>query len=165
MEELKRKELYKELMETFGYHKQMHVAVEEMAELTNALMKRERGRASDDEVIDEVADVIICMEQLARYFGVDKCVAAKLRKLLRLEARLETYLRQQERREQANMAATETDGTEESDHEREGDGDEQPKTAAGGDDPGPRGEMGHVETDGNEQPCTAADGDDNMLND
>lgn len=140
MEELKRKELYKELMETFGYHKQMHVAVEEMAELTNALMKRERGRASDDEVIEEVADVIICMEQLARYFGVDKCVAAKLRKLRRLEARLETYLRQQERREQA-------------------------KTSADGDDPGPRGELGHVETDGNEQPCTAADGDDNMLND
>lgn len=140
MEELKRKELYKELMETFGYHKQMHVAVEEMAELTNALMKRERGRASDDEVIEEVADVIICMEQLARYFGVDKCVAAKLRKLRRLEARLETYLRQQERKEQ-------------------------PKTAADGDDPGPRGELGHVETDGNEQPCTAADGDDKMLND
>ena len=140
MEELKRKELDKELMETFGYHKQMHVAVEEMAELTNALMKRERGRASDDEVIEEVADVIICMEQLARYFGVDKCVAAKLRKLRRLEARLETYLRQQERKEQPNMAAD-------------------------GDDPGPRGELGHVETDGNEQPCTAADGDDNMLND
>lgn len=137
---MKRNELYKELMETFGYHKQMHVAVEEMAELTNALMKRERGRASDDEVIEEVADVIICMEQLARYFGVDKCVAAKLRKLRRLEARLETYLRQQERQEQ-------------------------PKTAADGDDPGPRGELGHVETDGNEQPCTAADGDDNMLND
>ena len=139
MEELKRKELYKELMETFGYHKQMHVAVEEMAELTNALMKRERGRASDDEVIEEVADVIICMEQLARYFGVDKCVAAKLRKLRRLEARLETYLRQQERREQANMAETTTEGTEESAHEREGGEDE--------------------------QPCTAADGDDNMLND
>jgi hypothetical protein len=84
---------------------------------------------------------------------VDKCVAAKLRKLRRLEARLETYLRQQERREQPNMAATETDGTEESAHEREGDGDEQPKTAADGD------------TEGNEQPCTAADGDDNMLND
>ena len=134
MEEKERKELYKELMETFGYHKQMHVAVEEMAELTNALMKRERGRASDDEVIDEVADVIICMEQLARYFGVDKCVAAKLRKLRRLEARLETYLRQQERKEQA---------------ETEGGGE---TTACG-------------ETDENEQPKTAADGDDNMLND
>lgn len=140
MEELKRKELYKELMETFGYHKQMHVAVEEMAELTNALMKRERGRASDDEVIEEVADVIICMEQLARYFGVDKCVAAKLRKLRRLEARLETYLRQQERREQPNMAA-------------DGDTDGGGETTACG------------ETEENEQPKTAADGDDNMLND
>ena len=140
MEELKRKELYKELMETFGYHKQMHVAVEEMAELTNALMKRERGRASDDEVIEEVADVIICMEQLARYFGVDKCVAAKLRKLRRLEARLEMYLRQQERREQPNMAA-------------DGDTDGGGETTACG------------ETEGNEQPKTAADGDDNMLND
>ena len=145
MEELKRKELYKELMETFGYHKQMHVAVEEMAELTNALMKRERGRASDDEVIDEVADVIICMEQLARYFGVDKCVAAKLRKLRRLEARLETYLRQQERREQPNMAATTTDGN----------ADAATMTRHSG----PEGDAD------NEQPCTAADGDDNMLND
>ena len=145
MEELKRKELYKELMETFGYHKQMHVAVEEMAELTNALMKRERGRASDDEVIEEVADVIICMEQLARYFGVDKCVAAKLRKLRRLEARLETYLRQQERLEQANMAATPTDGDAEA--------------ATMTRHSGPEGDAD------NEQPCTAADGDDNMLND
>lgn len=145
MEELKRKELYKELMETFGYHKQMHVAVEEMSELTNALMKRERGRASDDEVIDEVADVIICMEQLARYFGVDKCVAAKLRKLRRLEARLETYLRQQERREQPNMAATPTDGDAEA--------------ATMTRHSGPEGDAD------NEQPYTAADGDDNMLND
>ena len=145
MEEMKRKELYKELMETFGYHKQMHVAVEKMAELTNALMKRERGRASDDEVIDEVADVIICMEQLARYFGVDKCVAAKLRKLRRLETRLETYLRQQERKEQPNMAATPTDGdTEAATMTRHS---------------GPEGDAD------NEPPCTAADGDDNMLND
>lgn len=89
MEQQERVQLYNELMDTFGYEHQMHVACEECAELTNALMKKERGRATDDEVLDEVADVIICMEQLALHFGVAKAVEAKERKLQRLKERLQ----------------------------------------------------------------------------
>ena len=83
----------------------MHVAIEEMAELTNALVKKERRRATDEDVIGEIADVIICVEQLADIFGVTKVVEMKEAKLRRLAARIETKERQMARKEQPKTAA------------------------------------------------------------
>lgn len=111
MEEKERKTIYRKLLALNGYIGQMHVAIEEMAELTNALVKKERGRATDEDVIGEIADVIICVEQLADIFGVTKVVEMKEAKLRRLAARIETKERQQWREEQPSMAATPTDGT------------------------------------------------------
>lgn len=110
MEEKERKTIYRKLLALNGYIGQMHVAIEEMAELTNALVKKERGRATDEDVIGEIADVIICVEQLADIFGVTKVVEMKEAKLRRLAARIETKERQQWREEQPSMAATPTDG-------------------------------------------------------
>lgn len=153
MEEKERKAIYKKAMDLLGYQSQMLVAVEEMAELTDDLVKKERGRATDDDVIGEIADVIVCMEQMAIYYGVEKVVAMKDAKLRRLAARLETYERKlarieqfaasEEKRlmailEQPSMAATPTDGDE------GGDGIATYGTG-GGDDPGPRGELGHLD--------------------
>ena len=109
MEEKERKTIYRKLLAMNGYIGQMHVSIEEMAELTNALVKKERGRATDEDVIGEIADVIICVEQLADIFGVTKVVEMKEAKLRRLAARIETKERQMARKEQPSMAATPTD--------------------------------------------------------
>lgn len=137
MEEKERKAIYKKAMDLYGYQKQMLVTIEEMAELTNALVKKERGRATDEDVIGEIADVIICVEQMADIFGVDKVVAMKDAKLRRLAARIETKERQRRREEQPKTAATPTDRD-------EGGDDIATYGTEGGDDPGPRGELGHL---------------------
>jgi len=81
--------LYKELMERFGYENQMLVAVEEMAELTNALTKERSGRATRADVVTEIADVIICCEQLAMHFGLEDVLKERDQKLDRQRARLD----------------------------------------------------------------------------
>ena len=113
MEEKERKTLYRKVLAINGYMGQMHVAIEEMAELMNALVKKERGRATDDDVIGEIADVIICVEQLADIFGVNKVVAMKDAKLRRLAARIETKERQIERIVQPNTDAANEGGDDE----------------------------------------------------
>lgn len=135
MEEKERKAIYKKAMELNGYIVQMHVAIEEMAELTDALVKKERGRATDEDVIGEIADVIICMEEMANYYGIEKVVAMKDAKLRRLAARLEDYEQKLDQIEQ--IAAKE--------EKRLMSIAERAKTAAVGDDPGPRGELGHLD--------------------
>lgn len=67
------------------------MAVEECSELTNAICKFRRGRVSDDDIITEIADVMIMCEQLASYFGKDKVALEKKKKLERLEERLSKY--------------------------------------------------------------------------
>lgn len=62
-------EIYRKAVETYGIDAQRRMAVEEMAELTNALMKQDRGRNTAMDVIDEIADVTIMMQQLAFMYG------------------------------------------------------------------------------------------------
>lgn len=62
-------EIYKQAVETYGVESQTRMAIEEMAELTNALMKLARGRVTIPDVVEEIADVKIMMEQLAIIFG------------------------------------------------------------------------------------------------
>lgn len=93
MDQNERVELYTRLVKLYGVGHQMDVAVEEMAELTNAIMKLRRHRASSDDVITEIADVVVCMEQLALRFGVDAVMAEKERKLQRLKERVDLVVR------------------------------------------------------------------------
>ena len=76
---------------TFGTTSQIDMAIEECAELINALQKRKRGRASKEDIITEIADVTIMMCQMSYLYGkieVDKQIDFKLK---RLEERIENY--------------------------------------------------------------------------
>lgn len=75
-------------IETFGINNQKMMAVEECAELINALVKEKRGRVSDDEIITEIADVQIMCEQLMQHYGREKVTRERYRKLRRLEVRI-----------------------------------------------------------------------------
>ena len=62
-------EIYKQAIAQYGVEPQRKMAIEEMAELTNALMKFDRGRNTVDDIIEEIADVTIMMSQLAIIYG------------------------------------------------------------------------------------------------
>lgn len=53
--------------------------------------KFRRGRVNEDDIITEIADVMIMCEQMATYFGKDKVALEKENKLERLEERLAKY--------------------------------------------------------------------------
>lgn len=59
------KELYRDAIETFGIPAQVDVLIEEMAELTQGLLKWRRGKEGAwDNVHEELADVEIMLAQL-----------------------------------------------------------------------------------------------------
>lgn len=66
-------------------------SIEECSELTNAICKFRRGRVGEDDIITEIADVMIMCEQLSNYFGKEKVALERERKLTRLEERLSKY--------------------------------------------------------------------------
>ena len=66
---MERQEVYKQAIAQYGVEPQRKMAIEEMAELTNALMKFDRGRNTVDDIIEEIADVTIMMSQLAIIYG------------------------------------------------------------------------------------------------
>lgn len=85
------KETFKTLnraLNQYGIISQEWMLVEECGELLNAVAKLRRGRASNKEVITELADVHIMVEQMAFFFGFEEFQAEKERKLARLNERL-----------------------------------------------------------------------------
>lgn len=75
----------KKALKLYGIRRQELKAVEEMAELTKALVDR---RLSQSDVIGEIADVCIMMKQLCIFFGEDKVEEEINRKLERLEKQM-----------------------------------------------------------------------------
>lgn len=61
-------ELYQAAADKWGADAQAGIAVEEMGELIAALSRYARGRVGIEAVAEEVADVMICMEQMAFAF-------------------------------------------------------------------------------------------------
>ena len=60
-----RRELrYVDIINRYGYKMQYTVAMEECAELIQAISKRLRERDNDGELIEEMADVIVMIEQM-----------------------------------------------------------------------------------------------------
>lgn len=94
----------KDAVSAFGIESQKRMAVEECAELINALMKESRGRVSDDDIITEIADVQIMMEQLSQIYGKEKVTRERHRKLCRLKKRILATL-------SPTLPATRTDKT------------------------------------------------------
>lgn len=76
--------LFDKALAKWGLDFQMGCATEEMGELITAINQYKRGRLTEEQVIEEIADVIIMMGQLRYYFGedlVDDMIIHKMGKL------------------------------------------------------------------------------------
>ena len=60
-----------EAVEKYGTESQINVLFEEMAELQNAICKYKRGRATVEEIAEELADVNIMLIQAIKIFDCD----------------------------------------------------------------------------------------------
>lgn len=64
-------EIYKKVVEEYGKDAQLKMAIEEMAELTQAICKSFRGKDNVDNIIEEIADVEIMLAQLKIIFEIE----------------------------------------------------------------------------------------------
>lgn len=82
-------EFYKKFLDSWGYDAQSNVCIEEMSELTKALCKFARyGKENapqevKDNVVEEIADTLNMVEQMAYYFGQDKVNKVRQQKMAR----------------------------------------------------------------------------------
>lgn len=92
-----RPEVLQQAIDTYGSHAQEEMAIEEMSELTKAIVKRHRaadkpsyGKAMSG-IAEEMADVIIMLTQLLMFYGNRKDVQRAVdEKVKRLAGRLES---------------------------------------------------------------------------
>ena len=81
--------LYEEAVEVFGEEHQLYVTVEEMAEaIAKITQYLNRGRDVEQEMIDEIADVVIMTNQMKVIYG-ERLVKAINRKLMKLQGHLD----------------------------------------------------------------------------
>jgi NTP pyrophosphatase (non-canonical NTP hydrolase) len=73
----------------FGSEHQMLKMVEECNELANALMHYIDNRATADDVITELADVVVMLNQMVLVFGIPQTEEEIERKYARLKGRIE----------------------------------------------------------------------------
>lgn len=103
-EVMERNDALKKIIDTYGNQSQIDIAIEEMSELTKALMKYRRMEAAGSETMDvwadgvaeEMADVSIMLEQLKMIFknefSVDKFIDYKInRQIKRINERKGSY--------------------------------------------------------------------------
>lgn len=77
-------------IEKYGKLSQVIVANEEMSELNKELCKNLRGEDNKEHIAEEVADVLIMMEQMKMLFDIQPLVDDfMVKKLRRLRERLE----------------------------------------------------------------------------
>lgn len=72
----------------WGKELQMDMVIEECAELIHVISAFRRGRATTDQMLDELADVLIMADQLKVMFGPTRVQIHYDRKLERLKNRL-----------------------------------------------------------------------------
>lgn len=77
-------------IKTYGKDMQLNVAIEELSELIKEICKNKRGSNNRENIIEEIADCIIMIDQIAIIFGIKQSEIIKImdEKLLRLEKRL-----------------------------------------------------------------------------
>lgn len=82
----KEKALYKAALITFGDKNQLTVATEELSELQQQICKVVRGAMDRKHLIEEMADVCICIEQVMQILNISRSdlQVAKNRKQKRL---------------------------------------------------------------------------------
>lgn len=82
-------EIYKAALEKWGEASQTLMVFEEMSELQKELCKSLRGRQNKDAIAEEIADVLITLNQMVILHDCEKEVEEwKARKLRRLEERI-----------------------------------------------------------------------------
>lgn len=72
----------------YGWETEQRQACEEMGELIAALHQYHRGKVSHEDVVSEIADVLVTTTELALIFGKDKVLQEVNRKLDRLQDRI-----------------------------------------------------------------------------
>lgn len=70
----KRDEVYKKALATFGKVSQMMMVIEETSELQKEISKNFRGEDNIESIAEEIADVIIMLNQMKIYFDIHKNV-------------------------------------------------------------------------------------------
>lgn len=89
--ELNKDEIYQQAIKTWGPYMQIDMCIEEMAELTHALVKYKRGKGNFDNIAEEIADVAIMLEQMVILFDCNyRTVKYKKYKLERLKGTLDS---------------------------------------------------------------------------
>lgn len=78
-------------VEIYGTEAQIWMMIEEMSELGNALAKYVRGRVTEEDVCEEIADVVIMCFQMAAIFGSEEVNEILDAKMERLKKRLEKH--------------------------------------------------------------------------
>jgi len=79
--------LCRRALDTWGADAQIDQCIEEMAELTVELQHHKRGR--EHHAAEEIADVLICAQQMRLLVGPDEVDVEVRRKLWRLGQRLD----------------------------------------------------------------------------
>lgn len=97
-----RDEIARQAVSTWGATAQADMLIEECAELIQAVQHWRRGRATNEQVASEIADVSIMLAQARFMFGAEAVDAAREAKVTRLVCRLEAT----ERKRQANAPTT-----------------------------------------------------------
>lgn len=73
----------------YGANAQMDQTIEECAELIVALRHYRRGKATEQDVLGELADVAIMVDQMTMHFGAQQFADVYREKLSKLRRRLE----------------------------------------------------------------------------
>jgi NTP pyrophosphatase (non-canonical NTP hydrolase) len=82
------RDLYRASLDKWGETAQYDQAVEECAELIASLKHLKRGRADEDAVAEELADVYLMVGQLVYLLGEERVAEAIARKVRRLHEHL-----------------------------------------------------------------------------
>lgn len=82
---------YKKAISTYGEKAQKLVAIEEMSELTKEICKDFRGQLNREHLIEEVADVLIMLDQMLILYKIsgEEVDLMRIKKVKRLKERLE----------------------------------------------------------------------------
>lgn len=59
------------IIEKYGKEPQVDMCIEEMSELTKALLKERRGKGNIKDIAEEIADVQIMLEQMKWIFEIE----------------------------------------------------------------------------------------------
>ncbi len=88
-----KKQILQKALKTWGTNAQILIAIEEMSELTKALLKNiNRGKDNRDHILEELSDVLITLEQIQMIYGFtqEEINGAICKKMEKISKRLPT---------------------------------------------------------------------------